>query len=271
MAKKDNDNSKKKGKKAKVFSVATKGDNDTKSQQIRTEQNTSSVNYPLPDNIVTQKEKWSRSDRISLWGLVINFFMTIATLGAIFFTYQSVQLTRKAVKDNAENFKLQNRPYLQVGDFKLVGDTLSYTISNLGQYPARITQGKFNDIPMTPDGVPDLYQEIVTDSGDRAQDYTINGRWANPTAKTYLKPIFDFTIINSYVTKEIPLHNFFYGFNHKLNFPRDISSKDEPRLYGVIHYIDEITKIQRVYHFEVVFYGKRPNVSFQFIRNENPD
>jgi hypothetical protein len=67
----------------------------------------------ISPNVKKKSKKWKRSDKINLFGLMVNSFMTLITLIAVLIAYRSLDLTRKSVidsnKTSEQNLKIARK------------------------------------------------------------------------------------------------------------------------------------------------------------------
>jgi hypothetical protein len=153
-----------------------------------------------------------------------SFILVLLTLWAIIVSQQALRTTRRI-------FEQQNMPYLQISDFQISNDTLYFTITNLGQYPAKITGVDFN-----------IGAALTTDSSGTIKSIR----------KTVFKPP---PPINKYVTKEYPVRSYVVGDS--------FDPKYKSIFKGYVTYNADEIKTNRVYMFEVSI------SDFQFTENAN--
>lgn len=193
--------------------------------------------------------KWKRGDIIQVIGVVVNALILIGAVVAILFN-------NKSIKSIEKTFDIENMPYLQVGEIKISGDTVFYSISNLGQYPAKIIQGRFGII------MANLH-ELSTPIKDQPSLYKGPEFEYDPVLKKKVVKIpkekyVDSSFINIYIVKEYP----FKHFQVKLNL-----LKEEPKwhyyFFGEIVYQNEVNGDKRKYIFNVDL------PKMEFINNQN--
>lgn len=257
MAKNDKKNRKKQSNKAGISPVPFQyGNEETKREQISSVQNTNSSSHP-PQNdkrktFIAAMKDWKLSDKISFWHLVTNVVLVLGTGIAIYFTYKSVKLTRKAVADNVENFRLQNMPYLQVGDFKYRNDTFFFRLFNLNQYPAKVKRGGF-----AASGQPTIGNlGAITTPNDSFPTLHIDGTFT-------MRPTSIYTVLNKYVIKDSPIDAFIPKVDHIF------FSNKHGYFLGQFFYTDEVGLNERMYECVIRIYGTPSNIKADFIENFN--
>jgi hypothetical protein len=227
--------------------LVTKGNDNTNDQKI----SPNKEDYRNEDEINKSQSirpvNWSKQDIISAIGVGVSLTSVILMFFAITQTNKSLKIARQAIGYADSSFKIQNKPFLQVSDFKIEGDRLYYTISNLGQYPAKISTARF--------GINFLPFEVE-----------------NPVASIFdnqMKPMYDPTFINTYVVKETSIRRFCEGAESRM-YRLQNEEGSRPHFFGEIIYTNEGTNNSRLYFFNIKISGN-PTPQFEFISNVNRD
>lgn len=252
MGKNNNDKTRKKKTKAEL--VVKRTDNESKPQDEQRASQDSTQNY-FSSVIQPQEKKRNWIDHVKLASEIATVLAVVISIVAVVYAANSAKSAAKTVEDNIKNFKLQNMPYLQIGDFKFSGDTLHYSLSNLNEYPAKIVSGKFGAWTSADDNILDVF---YTDP------INIKSEMKLPETAPEIIPLFDPTMLNVYVVKESPIKRFY-----ERDFPMYAISKDSAYFFGRIDYINEVTKEPRKYQFTVRLRSNKHNLNVEFINNEN--
>lgn len=194
---------------------------------------------------------WNQTKTIDRVKLILG---GLTAIGAVI----AVIISAKALKTTKDIFTNSNTPYLQVGDIKLNGDTVFYSIANFGQYPAKILQGRFGAIEMSfEEGIEgvDIENPAITKGPLIREDST--GKLVSDYKYIHL---FDSTLINTYVVKEYPIRR--HQVKMKTRYP---FSKPKYYFFGEILYTNEVNGEKRKYIFNVIL----PQI--EFVSNTNKD
>jgi hypothetical protein len=237
-------NKKKKKRKEKFFkpeSIPNRSDKQNAAPVQGNGENDSTYKQP---NIAIHTAEKKRN-----WDRYFNIGSTAANIFVAFFAFIALKHSRQAVKDNIENFRLQNMPYLQAGNFRYKNDTLSFSLFNLNHYPARIKEGK-----LLASGQSDInYLAGIT--SDSLPIVHIDGTFS-------IRPAIS-TVLNKYIIKDSPIDVVtpqadLIFFNNKDGY-----------LLGQLSYTDEVAKTERFYEFIIRISGTRQNIKAEFFKNMN--
>jgi hypothetical protein len=214
---------------------------------------------------------WSKEEIIGAFGVLANVVLVALTYSLLTKTERTIEVAEKTIAENNKAFSIQNMPFLQVQDMSLHGDTMYYTLANLGGYPAKIESGKFGMTTLFSD---EFFYHAFRDNLASAEIIMMEGE-PDPMALIDSRPsktipLADKAIINNYVTKEYPVRRSQVGYVPK--YVLEGKSKDTKSAYffGEIFYINEVTQDRRSYVFTVKISGFQPTI-FEFTNNKNTD
>lgn len=196
------------------------------------------------------KDKWDRADKIQMTGIFINAGLLLGTLISIYFAREALSLTRTTIESADSSFQIQNMPFLQAQDFKLISfepnkpPVISYIVTNMGEYPAKV---------------------LV----DRTMIYYDNTLLTNPLKE---RPQFipDSDPVNKYLTKGLGNTTFFYGAVpvSKEYWEGYQAGTIFVFLAGEMEYINQANNTKRKYTYCVKFYPPH-NDKYIMRYNEN--
>lgn len=179
----------------------------------------------------------------------------ISSLRSDSFTRENLQLAQRSVAsqirslDEAKKqFEYSNLPFLQIENIKLKGRTITYSVTNLGNYPAQIKY---------------IYHNTNCEDGERIVRLKDGTFWTYPGHISHARFTQNKYVLKGVPVTEVPAH---WGD------PRTKNMSSNHLLRGKIYYENQITKKIRVHCFNIslnilddslsVVYGKNYNYNF---------
>jgi hypothetical protein len=213
----------------------------------------------LMDEVPQNVFRWNKNSLIAACSI-------IATLATIILMMIAVNQTSKSLSLTRETLVSHNTPALQIQDMRVSGDSIFYSIANLGQYPAKILEAKFAyayinlDHPTVNKENPIKYVALVSEEIEEGDSII----------KISSQGLTDSSITNTYLLKEYPVERWQKRNQiSKLANNRD-ALKNKNCFFGQIIYRDEDRKVNRVYYFNALV-PQTEGRSFEFLGNVNKD